>query len=199
MKRLNALYEVDEPVVPQGLWYDKRNSHHRGSNLLTLIRNGPTIVQRQPPIGQNTYQQSLDEGVEPPPLTTQSVRYWSDFNRVYFHPRSIVQLNEYELSSTIMSFEGWNVGEDLFSSLDKEHDILDRDLRPFAEEADHMQGIQMIAGVDDAWGGFAARYIDRIRDEYGKTAITFWGVEDGLTSIPRVSYFMLGTRIPINI
>jgi len=94
-----------------------------------------------------------------------------------------------------MPFEAWNVGEELFSSLDKEHDLLDRDLRPFAEEADHMQGIQMIAEVDDAWGGFAARYIDRIRDEYGKTAITFWGVEDGLTTIPRVSYFMLGTRI----
>ena len=85
-----------------------------------------------------------------------------------------------------MPFEGWNVGEDLFSSLDKEHDLLDRDLRPFAEEADHMQGIQIIAGVDDAWGGFAARYVDRIRDEYGKMSVAFFALEDGLLSIPRV-------------
>lgn len=89
-----------------------------------------------------------------------------------------------------MPFESWNVGEDLFNSLDKEHDILDRDLRPFAEEADHMQGIQMIAGVDDAWGGFAARYMDRIRDEYGKTSVTFWALEDGLESVPREKRFV---------
>jgi hypothetical protein len=105
---------------------------------------------------------------------------------VYFHPKSIVQLNEYELSSTLMPFEGWNVGDELFNSLDKEHDLLDRDLRPFAEESDHMQGIQVIASVDDAWGGFAARYMDRIRDEYGKTAVYVWGLEDSIKSIPRV-------------
>ncbi len=85
-----------------------------------------------------------------------------------------------------MPFDSWGVGEDLFNSLDKEHDLLDRDLRVFAEESDHMQGIQVMAGVDDAWGGFAARYMDRIRDEYGKTTVYFWGVEDGLKSVARV-------------
>lgn len=86
-----------------------------------------------------------------------------------------------------MPFEKFGVGEDLFNSLDKEHDILDRDLRPFAEESDQLQGIQMMTGIDDAWGGFAARYMDRIRDEYGKTAVWVWGSEDSLKSIPRVS------------
>lgn len=157
--------------------------------LFTTFRNGPAVVQRQEVIQQNAYQQSLEEGLEPPPLTTESVRYWSDFNRVYFHPKSIVQLNEYELNSALMPFENWSIGEELFNSLDKEHDILDRDLRSFAEEADHMQGIQIISGVDDAWGGFAARYMDRIRDEYGKTSVCFWGVEDSIKSIPRVRSF----------
>lgn len=86
-----------------------------------------------------------------------------------------------------MPFENWDAGEELFSSLDKEHDLLDRDLRPFAEEADHMQGIQIMGGIDDAWGGFAARYMDRLRDEYGKTTIWFWGLEDNIKGIPRVS------------
>ena len=153
---------------------------------LTYDRNGPAVIQRQAAIQQSAYQQSLEEGLDPPQLTTESVRYWSDFNRVYFNPKSIVQLNEYALSSTLMPFDSWVVGEDLFNSLDKEHDLLDRDLRVFAEEADHMQGIQVIAGVDDAWGGFAARYMDRIRDEYGKTTVYFWGLEDGFKSVPRV-------------
>jgi hypothetical protein len=143
-------------------------------------------VQRQALIQQNPYQQSLEEGIVPSQLTTDSVRYWSDFNRVYFHPKSIVQLNDYELGSTLMPFENWNAGEELFSSLDKEHDILDRDVRPFAEESDQMQSIQIMSGVDDAWGGFAARYMDRLRDEYGKITICFWGIEDSITAVPRV-------------
>jgi hypothetical protein len=152
-----------------------------------LFRNGPTVIQRQPAIPRNDYLKSLEEGLEPPPLTTDSVKYWSDFNRVYFHPKSIVQLNEYELNSSIMPFENWDAGEDLFKSLDKEHDLLDRDLRPFAEEADQMQGIQILAGVDDAWGGFAARYMDRLKDEYGKTTIWVWGVEGDTKTATRVS------------
>lgn len=78
-----------------------------------------------------------------------------------------------------MPFEDWNVGEELFSDLDKEHDLLDRDVRPFAEECDQMRAIQIFASADDAWGGFTARYIDRLRDEYGKKSIWVWAIEDG--------------------
>src|ERR1700712_661913 len=105
--------------------------------LIEMVRNDPPVIQRQVAIELSAYQQSLDSGLEPPSLTTESVRYWSDFNRVYFHPKSIVQLNEYELGSALIPFESWGVGEELFGSLDKEHDLLDRDLRFFAEEADH--------------------------------------------------------------
>ena len=77
---------------------------------------------------------SLDQGTTAPRLTSETVRYWSDYNRVFYHPRSIVQLNEYELHSQVMPFEDWNVGEDLFQHLDKEHDLLDRDVRPFAQK-----------------------------------------------------------------
>lgn len=145
------------------------------------------MVQRQTAIEPSAYQQSLEKGHAPQQLTSESVRYWSDFNRVYFHPKSIVQLDDYELGSTLMPFEKWSVGEELFGTLDKEHDVLDRDLRPFAEEADQLQGIQLIASLDDAWGGFAARYMDRLRDEYGKTTIWVWGLEDNFKNTPRVS------------
>lgn len=106
-----------------------------------------------------------------------------------------MQLNEFELGSKLQPFENWNVGEELFASLDKEHDLLDRDLRTFAEEADHMQGIQIVASVDDAWGGFAARYLDRIRDEYGKTTVLFCGLEDSLKTLPRVNPILSTTQL----
>ncbi|KAI1861098.1 hypothetical protein JX265_009717 [Neoarthrinium moseri] len=166
MRKINALYEAEDGE-PTALW------------------NGQTVVQRQQPIGQSAYQESLDAGTAAPELTSSSVRYWSDFSRVYYHPRSIVQLNEYELNSSLMPFEKWAMGEELFSSLDKDHDIVDRDLRPFAEEADHMQGLQIMTGIDDAWGGFAAKYLERLRDEYGKIPIWVWGLQEPVMNLPR--------------
>ncbi|KAB5558146.1 tubulin domain-containing protein [Coniochaeta sp. 2T2.1] len=169
LRKINALYEAEDQggQQPQGVW------------------SGPTVVHKQPPIEQSSYQQSLDAGLEPPELTTSSVRYWSDFNRVYFHPRSIIQLNEFELNSSLVPFEKWATGQDLFNSLDKEHDIVDRDLRPFVEEADQMQGIQLFTSLDDAWGGFSSDYVERLRDEYGKTDIWVWGMQDSFSGIPR--------------
>ncbi|KAI9778762.1 MAG: mtDNA inheritance, partitioning of the mitochondrial organelle [Candelina submexicana] len=161
MRKINALYDIDDAQqMPKGLW------------------DGNIAVQTQQAIGQIDYQRSLDAGLEPPPLDSETVRYWSDFNRVFYHPRSIIQLNEYELHSSLMPFEDWDAGEELFIDLDKEQDLLDRDLRPFAEEADQLQGLQIVTGTDDAWGGFAARYIDRLRDEFGKKSIWVWALEE---------------------
>lgn len=41
-----------------------------------------------------------------------------------------------------------------------------------------MQGIQVWTGADDAWGGFAARYVEALRDEMGKMAVWAWGIEE---------------------
>lgn len=153
-------------------------------------RDGNEVVQKQPPIPLNEYQMSLETGAPAPSLTSSSVRYWSDFNRVYYHPRSVVQLNEYELNSTLAPFENWAVGEELFRDIDREHDLLDRDVRPFAEECDQLRALQIFTGADDAWGGFAARYVDSLKDEYSKTGIWVWAVEGG-ERLPRVSQILL--------
>lgn len=169
LKKINALYDItdDDPAASSSLW------------------GGQTVVQKSDPITPSAYQQSLDAGLAPPQLTPESVRYWSDFNRVFYHPRSIVQLNDYELNSSLQPFERWDTGEELFANLDKEHDIMDRDLRPFVEEADQMQGIQIFATLDDAWGGFASKYLERMRDEYGKTTVWVWGAQGATQGVSR--------------
>ncbi|KAL8720451.1 MAG: hypothetical protein Q9225_002676 [Loekoesia sp. 1 TL-2023] len=155
--------------------YDQGDIEDDSKNLW----NGSVVKQQDTPIPQSEYQKALDEGIEEPPkLSTKTVGYWSDFTHVFYHPRSIVQINDYELGSTILPFDKWSSGEDLFSSLDKEHDLLDRDFRPWAEECDQIQGVQIFAGADDAWGGFASSYIESLRDEYSKTPLWFWGLEE---------------------
>lgn len=189
LKKINALYDIADDNNSSSSRNGNNGPHpqHHTAGSSSSLWGGRTVVQKSDPITPSAYQQSLDAGLEPPSLTTETVRYWSDFNRVFYHPRSIVQLNEYELNSSLVPFEKWETGEELFASLDKEHDIVDRDLRPFVEEADQMQGIQVMATLDDAWGGFASRYVERLRDEYGKTPIWVWGLQESFQGVNRVS------------
>ncbi|MCJ1308478.1 Protein misato 1 [Agyrium rufum] len=160
LRKINELYEIEGGVKEgDGVW------------------KGRQVIQTEPPIPPSPYHVALSQGLSPPALIPSTVRYWSDFSHTYFHPRSIVQLNDYALNSSLQPFERYETGDELFDSLDKEHDLLDRDLRLWAEECDQMQGLQIFSGIDDAWGGFAARYVERIRDEYGKVGIWVWGIE----------------------
>ncbi|KAL5115679.1 mtDNA inheritance, partitioning of the mitochondrial organelle [Pleosporales sp. CAS-2024a] len=163
MRKISALYEPedDRSILDQaGVWPSK------------------PIVQRTQPIPQSTYQEHLDAGLNPPPLDSSSVRYWSDYSRVFYHPKSIAQLSEFEVNDQLMPFEKWEVGMELFEKLEREVDLVDRDLRPFVEECDGIQGLQMLTSVDDAWGGWASGWIERLRDEYGKMSIWTWGLGD---------------------
>ncbi|KPI41294.1 Protein dml1 [Cyphellophora attinorum] len=159
LRKINALYEAQDDAVAR-LW------------------DGSTLTQQQQPVEPSRYQTLLDSGMPTFQLQQQDVRYWSDFNRIFYHPRSAVQLNQYELNSELMPFENWSTGDDLFRDLDKEVDLLDRDVRLFAEECDQLQGMQLFTGTDDAWGGFAARYLDALRDEYPKSSLWVFGIEN---------------------
>jgi len=46
------------------------------------------------------------------------------------------------------------------------------------EECDSLQGFQLYSGVDDAWGGWCSRYVDALRDEFGKKSVWVWALED---------------------
>ncbi|KAK5684944.1 mtDNA inheritance, partitioning of the mitochondrial organelle [Elasticomyces elasticus] len=161
LRRENALYEIQQQDQGQpGGW------------------SGATIPLQLSPIAPSPYQQALDDGSAPPRLTADTVRYWSDYNHIFYHPRSLIQLNTYESNSSLMPFEHFATGEELFRDLDREHDLLDRDLRPWLEECDHLQALQILTGTDDAWGGFAARYLERINDEMGKGCRWVFGLQD---------------------
>lgn len=142
-------------------------------------------MHKQDQLQQSAYLQSLDAGKLPDKLSKSSVRYWSDFSRAYYHPKSLNQLYDFELHSSIQPFERFDMGQELFHALDKEQDIVDRDWRPFVEECDHMQGIQVFATIDDAWGGFASSYLETLRDEYPKQCIWVWGLQSPLLDISR--------------
>lgn len=164
LRKLNALYDTTTTTAaPSPLW----------------SAGGPPTLHRQPPIPPSAYQTALESGLPAPRLSSADVRYWSDVNRVYYHPRSLVQLAEYAVGSELQPFERYAAGAELFRAVDGEWDVVDRDLRPFAEEADGLQGVQIVCGSDDAWAGFGAGYLERVRDEFGKLPVVVVGVEGG--------------------
>ncbi|KAF2194815.1 tubulin nucleotide-binding domain-like protein [Zopfia rhizophila CBS 207.26] len=171
MRKVNALYEPEGDGSLEGneMWSSK------------------PIIQRSQPIHPSSYQTHLEAGLEPPPLSTSTVRYWSDYSRVYYHPKSLIQLSEFEVNDKLMPFEKWEVGMELFEKLEREVDLVDRDLRPFVEECDGMQGLQIVTGIDDAWGGWVSGWLERLRDEYGKLSIWIWGLgeQGGDITVPR--------------
>lgn len=159
--------------------YDDASNENTQMNSRSVWNDRGLTTIKQQPIQQITYQQNLDLGLPTGQLRSSDVRYWSDFNRVFFHPRSVVQLSEYTLNDSIKPFENWSAGEELWRDVDRaEGGILDRDVRLFAEECDAMQGLQIFASTDDAWGGWTERYVDALRDEFGKKSLWVWGIED---------------------
>lgn len=50
-------------------------------------------------------------------LTTDKVRWWSDFNRVYYHPRSAIRFNQYQNDAS--SFQSFIQGRELFKDINK--------------------------------------------------------------------------------
>lgn len=118
----------------------------------------------------------MNSGDQPAPIRADSIRYWSDFNRVFYNPRSIVQVYEDALEPQQRAFAQFADGEALYAELARHADFVDDELRPLVEQCDQMQGMQMLTGVDDGWGGFAARYMDAVRDEYDKATVVVCGL-----------------------
>ena len=90
-------------------------------------RNGSVVEYKQDPINKSRYQEQLEEELlsmypnklEPEPLhpdpsvvDESTVRYWSDYNRVDYHPRSIQKLPD--LPDWDLGMGDWAAGKEEF-------------------------------------------------------------------------------------
>lgn len=125
-----------ETFTPRALIYDlkggfgslrKINQLYQDEADLLKIKNldlnslwgGKNETRETSKVEKNKFQQALDEGTEPDHLTDETVRYWSDFNRLFYHPRSSIQYNEYEHANPLTPFDSFDLGSQLFESSDK--------------------------------------------------------------------------------
>ncbi|KAL0143969.1 tubulin domain-containing protein [Mucor lusitanicus] len=134
---------------------------------------------------KNQYQQQLDrmetEHVNMDAAIQQldqTVNNWSDYNRIYYHPRSVNPIVTHQMDNDITPFDNYTIGRQAYQDNEKETDIFEDNFRFFVEECDNLQGFQIMTDVDDAFGGFTEGLLNNIRDEFAKTPIMTYGMSD---------------------
>ncbi|KAI9332358.1 tubulin domain-containing protein [Obelidium mucronatum] len=187
LKKVNQLYE-DAEVHADASW------------------DGKVDVRKQDPTPKNDYLNYLekeddddddDDKQHNTSTTTQSkpgntlkpqkqfsrvldsaVSVWSDFNSMFYHPRTVVEL-AYSHDDSVAPFAIFNQGSDLWTSDHTlQDDILENRIRFFLEECDNPQGIQVFADVGNAFSGFSASCLESLREDVGKMCITVFGISD---------------------
>ncbi|KAJ3355940.1 hypothetical protein HDU83_002225 [Entophlyctis luteolus] len=160
-------------------------------------RNGKVDVRKQDPYEKNEYLTYLDESsdieddaalqpkeeTESSPknfsrILNDSVSVWSDFNSMFFHPRSVFELGNYSHNDPIAPFAIFNQGSDIWENDHDLDDVLENRIRYFLEECDNPQGIQVLADTSNAFSGFTAACLESLRGDIGKMNITVFGISD---------------------
>ena len=88
-----------------------------------LTLNSTRIEYQKQASSRRRYQDAFESGQEPAPPTSDEVVSWTDFNRSYFHPRSIHQIGGYVQCGSgvegIAGFDGWELGQEVYKVYDK--------------------------------------------------------------------------------
>lgn len=167
-------------------------------------RHGDVVHQEQERIPQSEYHSLLDaeDGNEQAePIASTKIRYWSDFSRVFFDPKSIQAVPD-----TPQVVEGdWDASCEAFlrydnvrillhltstsSTTSQNVELMDGSLRLLVEDCDNFQvkrtmssgeglndrfiaqGVQMIQDTS-VFGGFTNSFLSAFREEYPKATIT---------------------------
>ncbi|CBQ69317.1 conserved hypothetical protein [Sporisorium reilianum SRZ2] len=125
----------------------------------------------------------LAPGVPRQRKTKRPHRFWSDYARTPFHAKSLVSVGgelmapmpgSYNAAASPADadgrtrFETFAQGSRHFTELEAQHEVLDTNIRWFAEDADQLQGLQYTLNTSDAFGGLGTTYLEHLLDEYPK-------------------------------
>ncbi|KAI0651282.1 tubulin nucleotide-binding domain-like protein [Trametes meyenii] len=159
-----------------------------GSSDVTQWEGG-VVEYRQDPVPKSNYQALLDqresdelaEPGEAPAADASSIRFWSDYSRVYYHPRTTQKLSD--LTEWEQSEGEWNASKDAFQKHEHDHEIMDGEVRLFVEECDAIQGIHLTSDCN-TFGGFTDAFITAFRDEYPKLPSLAFQLLSDASNIP---------------
>ncbi|XP_031847149.1 misato mitochondrial distribution and morphology regulator [Nomia melanderi] len=159
LKEEGSLYNVPEVEETKCLWYNQK-----------------VEVSKEETAVKTPFIQSLDE----PTTTSESksltlddnIKSWVDYLLPRFHHRTANVIKGYKHNCTDQPFDIYTYGRNLWSTRQFSDDFTER-IRTYVEECDLMQGFQVILDSVDGFGGLGASCIEHLRDEYGKSILSF--------------------------
>ncbi|KAJ7626585.1 Misato segment II tubulin-like domain-containing protein [Mycena polygramma] len=157
LSQANALFGMDATVEEEILW------------------SGDPAEYKQEPVSKSHYQTDLEASEMNPGATSSAelddIRYWSDFNRLYYVPRTIQKIPD------IPDWEdaegNWAGGLETFTRYDEETGLMEGPLRLFLEECETIQGIQLMHDAS-TFGSFIHSFLTGVRDDFAKLPLLAW-------------------------
>eukprot|EP00842_Homolaphlyctis_polyrhiza_P006799 jgi/Hompol1/711/HPOL_002411-RA len=142
---------------------------------------GKMQVYESEQISKNAFLQSLDHPEIDPQTTftkslSSSVRVWSDFNSLYYHPNSIFEITSHTHGDENNRFHLYTRGREVFEELSMMDHLVDDRIRVFMEESDSPQGFQIMLDSFDGFSGVASSLVEALSEEYPKKARIAFGI-----------------------
>ncbi|CAA7263931.1 unnamed protein product [Cyclocybe aegerita] len=148
-----------------------RSSQTCEGDTSAVLWNGKVVEHRQEPIQPSRYQTLVEEASEQTakhPARSPAeidVRYWSDFGRPSYLPRSLQRIPDSSVWGN--GSVNWNDGPEFFSRYNEEFELMDSAVRLLIEDCDNIQGIQVLNDAS-TFGSYMGSFFVSFRDEYLK-------------------------------
>jgi hypothetical protein len=119
--------------------------------------------------------------------------FWSDFALTPYRVGSLHALHEHQMAN-LHEFGGFATGERVWAR-HAEADELDDRLRVLLESCDRVDAATTLIDVDDSFGGVAAIYLARLRDELPKVTLTAVALQNRDSDRASLSPVIAGVRL----
>ena len=148
---------------------------YQGTECLLWDEEKVEVTQMEPAT-KTPFVKSLEEPSETSEPTSYDledhINSWVDYLVPRFHPRTVNIVKQYKHECTTQPFDVFTYGRNLWNAEKFSEDFCDR-IRAYVEDCDLMQGFQIILDSVDGFAGLGASCMQYLRDEYGKSILSF--------------------------
>ncbi|KAI8823109.1 Misato segment II tubulin-like domain-containing protein [Fimicolochytrium jonesii] len=164
LKKVSPLYETDasEEMSAWGGKVDRYVQDPYPKNQFLEHLENPSQADGE----ATTFSDHLDK----------AVTVWSDYNKIYYHPKSLLEVPHYIHDDDQNPFSVWTQGLDVMTDAEFRDECFDERLRFFVEECDSLQGFNILADAEDGFSGIAGSFLNHLSEEFPKKASITFGI-----------------------
>jgi hypothetical protein len=117
----------------------------------------------------------------------EKVKFWSDYNSQYYHPKTVIELDEYPHGDDTRIFQSFSQGIASAHKSAWAMEYVDEHVRRLMEECDSAQGFQIIADSNNGFAGLTCAVVELLQEEYLKKSMFVFGISNSSKSKSKFS------------